>query len=91
MTEHSAVVFVFFFLAEYASIVLICILTSVLYLGGYNLDFSVLYSLFQYIESVLTQYIDPVLTQSIQYIDLGFTIILTIIFNIGGYDLGVNN
>lgn len=35
MTEHSAVVFVFFFLAEYGSIVLICILTSLLFLGGY--------------------------------------------------------
>nr|YP_010951162.1 NADH dehydrogenase subunit 1 [Trichophyton yaoundei]WML69558.1 NADH dehydrogenase subunit 1 [Trichophyton yaoundei] len=35
MTEHSAVIFVFFFLAEYASIVLICILSSVLFLGGY--------------------------------------------------------
>jgi NADH:ubiquinone oxidoreductase subunit H len=91
MTEHSAVVFVFFFLAEYASIVLICILTSLLYLGGYILDFSVLYSLFQYIEPVLTHYIYPVLTQSIQYIDYGFRIILTIIFNIGSYDLGLND
>jgi NADH-ubiquinone oxidoreductase chain 1 len=35
MTEHSAVIFVFFFLAEYASIVLICLLTTVLFLGGY--------------------------------------------------------
>jgi NADH-ubiquinone oxidoreductase chain 1 len=35
MTEHSAVIFVFFFLAEYASIVLICTFTSILYLGGY--------------------------------------------------------
>lgn len=35
MTEHSASIFVFFFLAEYASIVLICILNSVLFLGGY--------------------------------------------------------
>jgi NADH-ubiquinone oxidoreductase chain 1 len=35
MTEHSAAIFVFFFLAEYASIVLICLLTSVLFLGGY--------------------------------------------------------
>jgi len=35
MTEHSAVIFVFFFLAEYASIVLICIFTSILFLGGY--------------------------------------------------------
>ena len=43
MTEHSAVIFVFFFLAEYASIVLICILTSLLFLGGYISIFS-LYS-----------------------------------------------
>jgi NADH-ubiquinone oxidoreductase chain 1 len=35
MTEHAAVVFVFFFLAEYGSIVLMCILTSLLFLGGY--------------------------------------------------------
>jgi len=35
MTEHSAVIFVFFFLAEYASIVLICIFTTTLFLGGY--------------------------------------------------------
>ena len=37
MTEHAAVIFVFFFLAEYASIVLICILMSILFLGGYQL------------------------------------------------------
>lgn len=35
MTEHSAVIFVFFFLAEYASIILICIFTTILFLGGY--------------------------------------------------------
>jgi NADH-ubiquinone oxidoreductase chain 1 len=51
MTEHSAAIFVFFFLAEYASIVLICIFTSILFLGGYltlfSLDFltNVLYFL----------------------------------------------
>ena len=51
MTEHAAVIFVFFFLAEYASIVLICILTSILFLGGY---------LYDYIPSLfwLTQYFD---------------------------------
>jgi NADH-ubiquinone oxidoreductase chain 1 len=37
MTEHAAVIFVFFFLAEYASIILICILISILFLGGYEL------------------------------------------------------
>jgi NADH-ubiquinone oxidoreductase chain 1 len=35
MTEHAAVIFVFFFLAEYASIVLICTLTAILFFGGY--------------------------------------------------------
>src|SRR4030081_1880325 len=39
MTEHAAVIFVFFFLAEYASIVLICILTTILFLGGYLYDY----------------------------------------------------
>jgi NADH-ubiquinone oxidoreductase chain 1 len=38
MTEHAAVIFVFFFLAEYASIVLICILLSIFFLGGYIID-----------------------------------------------------
>ena len=39
MTEHAAAIFVFFFLAEYGSIVLICILTSLLFLGGYLYNF----------------------------------------------------
>lgn len=50
MTEHAAVIFVFFFLAEYASIVLICILTSILFLGGYIFNFIPLFSLIQYID-----------------------------------------
>jgi len=41
MTEHSAAIFVFFFLAEYASIVLICIFSSILFLGGYLTMFSI--------------------------------------------------
>ena len=40
MTEHSAAIFVKFFLAEYASIILICILNSILFLGGYLFDFN---------------------------------------------------
>ena len=43
MTEHAAVIFVFFFLAEYASIVLMCIFTSILFLGGYLLQFDFVY------------------------------------------------
>jgi len=50
MTEHAAVIFVFFFLAEYASIILICILTSVLYLGGYLVDLKFLINILQYID-----------------------------------------
>jgi NADH-ubiquinone oxidoreductase chain 1 len=46
MTEHAAVIFVFFFLAEYASIVLICTLTSILFLGGYLFDY--LYFIYPY-------------------------------------------
>ena len=50
MTEHAAVIFVFFFLAEYASIVLMCIFTSILFLGGYliNIDYSHLLYLYSY-------------------------------------------
>jgi NADH-ubiquinone oxidoreductase chain 1 len=50
MTEHAAVIFVFFFLAEYASIILICILTSILFLGGYIIDFKFLVYILQYID-----------------------------------------
>jgi NADH-ubiquinone oxidoreductase chain 1 len=54
MTEHAAVIFVFFFLAEYASIVLICILTSILFLGGYLYDY--LPSLFFLMEYINFEY-----------------------------------
>ena len=50
MTEHAAVIFVFFFLAEYASIVLICILTSILFLGGYLYDYIYLFWLIEHID-----------------------------------------
>ena len=50
MTEHAAVIFVFFFLAEYASIVIICILSSVLFIGGYLLDYTFLFYLMQEID-----------------------------------------
>jgi len=50
MTEHAAVIFVFFFLAEYASIVLMCILISILFIGGYLLiDCS---SIFNFMDSI---------------------------------------
>lgn len=36
-TEHSSVPFVFFFLSEYSSIILFSCITSILFLGGYNM------------------------------------------------------
>jgi NADH-ubiquinone oxidoreductase chain 1 len=50
MTEHAAVIFVFFFLAEYASIVVMCILINILFLGGYLYNnFTILFDLFTYL------------------------------------------
>lgn len=52
MTEHSAVIFVFFFLAEYTSIVLICLLISILFLGGY-LNFLPIYTILYFLNLAL--------------------------------------
>ena len=49
MTEHAAVIFVFFFLAEYASIVLICILNAILFIGGYLLDYTSIFYILNYV------------------------------------------
>jgi len=66
MTEHAAVIFVFFFLAEYASIVLMCLLVSILFLGGYNFDFTIfahifvfIYNIYDYILDFILGFIDP--------------------------------
>ena len=58
MTEHAAVIFVFFFLAEYASILLICILTSLLFLGGYLFNLTNLADLIYYLNSCLIYCVD---------------------------------
>ena len=44
MTEHSGMIFVFFFLAEYGSIVLMSTFTAILFLGGYNMCPQVLFA-----------------------------------------------
>lgn len=44
MTEHSSVIFVFFFLAEYGSLVIMSIIIADLFLGGYTINFSLLAS-----------------------------------------------
>ena len=61
MTEHSAVVFVFFFLGEYASIVLICILISIFFVAGYIIDLSVLTYSLDTIKELIKQLINNTL------------------------------
>ena len=66
MTEHAAVIFVFFFLAEYASIVLMCLLISILFLGGYNFDFSIISSLAVFVNNIydlILEYLAPSYTE----------------------------
>ena len=75
MTEHAAVVFVFFFLAEYGSIVLMCILTSILFIGGYLfIDYSyiftfidLLFSYFFFMDWIISieYYVENILSNSI--------------------------
>jgi NADH-ubiquinone oxidoreductase chain 1 len=78
MTEHAAVIFVFFFLAEYGSIVLICVLTTVLFLGGYSLNLTLLSLLseFMYIENIYNMYetilSNPLLEGILYGFNLGF-------------------
>ena len=62
MTEHAAVIFVFFFLAEYASIVLICILISILFLGGYLLNLMPLVYFIQFLD--FDSYISIIYTEN---------------------------
>jgi NADH-ubiquinone oxidoreductase chain 1 len=56
MTEHSAAIFVFFFLAEYASIILMCILISITLLGGYEI-FSLFYFVQQNIDRLVSIFV----------------------------------
>jgi NADH-ubiquinone oxidoreductase chain 1 len=84
MTEHAAVIFVFFFLAEYASIVLMCILTSILFIGGYLLftyipvyliNFSVY---FEHINSIIS---NPIIEGLLYGLSLGLkTSIMIFVF-----------
>lgn len=81
MTEHSAVIFVFFFLAEYASIVFMCILISVLFLGGYLYDLPNLASFWEIYYSIMN-FIDNIYFKTINYIDQSSYIILHILGSI---------
>lgn len=52
-TEHSGIVFVFFFLGEYSSIVLISAFSALLFLGGYNIPELVINETFINIQSIV--------------------------------------
>jgi NADH-ubiquinone oxidoreductase chain 1 len=52
-TEHSSVPFVFFFLAEYSSIVLFSCITAILFLGGYNIPEIIINNTFFNIQSII--------------------------------------
>src|SRR6201996_2333036 len=73
MTEHSAGIFVFFFLAEYASIILMCILITIVLLGGYDI-FSFVYiieSIMYIILQTVTNILSSLFSQnSEQYLNI---------------------
>lgn len=52
-TEHSSIIFVFFFLAEYTSIVLFSCITAILFLGGYNMPNLIINDTFFNIQSII--------------------------------------
>ena len=89
MTEHAAVVFVFFFLAEYGSIVLMCILTSILFLGGY-LILDIIY-LFTYLDYIIWElfFIDWILVLDYLIEDIMNTPVLEGL--IYGFSLGLKS
>jgi NADH-ubiquinone oxidoreductase chain 1 len=69
MTEHAAVIFVFFFLAEYASILLICILNTILFVGGYLIDYSILTYIVNFIFAGLNKLVVLDITGLFMYFD----------------------
>src|ERR1700760_2557534 len=91
MTEHAAGVFVFFFLAEYASIILMCILISIVLLGGYEL-FSILkitedvfllfINMFIYIINIFRELINYIIYLTNNSIYLSYTDNLSSIINL---------
>lgn len=52
-TEHSGMIFVFFFLAEYCSIVLMSTFTAILFFGGYHIPQIIVNNTFINIQSIV--------------------------------------
>jgi len=84
MTEHAAGIFVFFFLAEYASIILMCILITIVLLGGYDI-FSVIYMIEKFIYTILIAIFSIVSAISISFNFILF--IFAFIFNTLSFNL----
>jgi len=83
MTEHAAGIFVFFFLGEYASIILICILITLILLGGYDI-ISIFYFLQEFIYTLIyftLSSIYTILTNLSFFISGIFNVSLTIVDN----------
>ena len=76
MTEHAAGIFVFFFLGEYASIILICILITLILLGGYDII-----TIFYFLEEILCTFI-YFFASSIYTIFLNLNFLILITYNI---------
>jgi len=76
MTEHAAGIFVFFFLGEYASIILICILITLILLGGYDI-----LTIFFFVEEILYTFIYFFIS-SIYTIFLNLKFLILIVYNI---------
>jgi len=72
MTEHAAVIFVFFFLAEYASILLMCIFNSILFLGGYLFNYLYFVNLFIFIINTLFNIYDSLFAYDMLFTDTIF-------------------
>jgi len=76
MTEHAAGIFVFFFLGEYASIILICILITLILLGGYDII-----SIFFFLQEIIYTFIYFIFS-SIYAILLNLSFIILAMYNI---------
>ena len=74
MTEHSAAIFVFFFLAEYANIILISSLMTILFLGGYLLPIPNYLNFLEFIGNINNMKLYEFVLGSIRGLSLGFKV-----------------
>jgi NADH-ubiquinone oxidoreductase chain 1 len=96
MTEHSASVFVFFFLGEYSSLILMSAFMSIFFLGGHHFPdiYSIVINVFYFFEFVIkfTLYYVYDLSSSINpikesYINESHSINTSVIYNFDNYTM----